>query len=1052
MRTLAKVVAALIAVPPLLTLTGCPESSSTTSAEQRAMSAARKFRSQAPSDQAQVPAAFQGNLTIARAPSGQAVALQRQADCSLTAFISTYGLNGVTPDIQVLSTTPNYQEVLRAAAGLGAQSGAFAHGCAEATTGIGSRYGFYLGRISQNLLLFATNGYYPATGGNALFYATIDAGTKAVHSYGSDLTVANIADITAGDLNGDGLADVVVLDSDSGSVTVWLARADGTLGAPVAYPATGSRLHAAVMTDLNGDGKLDLVVAGSTFNASTSREDESIAILRGRGDGTFDPATTFPVATPASTQLSTLVAADLRGTGKPDIVGSNGLVLLNDGSGGLAPASAFAFPAPLAKSDTGVQLAAGDFNEDGKADLVVNDGAVVQVWLGRGDGSFALGRAYASNDSVGYITASDLDGDGHLDLWIGLANGGVFGGDQYTLNQGYALMGRGDGSFLGAPVQPFAYNGHNLIDLNKDGKLDGVGLDVDGRTFTTWLGDGSGGFVASGSLPVATLAFGSLSFTLNGVQSFDLADIDGDGIPDLVFLGRDFMARNSTADFLTSGVLVARGNGSGGFSAPTFLPTPAFVAAPDFDYNGKLTNVRLADVNGDGKADLVYAYASTSFATNQRTAYTAVQLGNGDGSFQAPQTFVFLTGPDNGSFPNIVSEVQQFADLNKDGKLDLVLFTQTTTIDSNLSGYRGNVQVALGRGDGSFSAPVTVAGPDILVVLSGTASPLPLVVTDVNGDGVPDLAILGSSTTYDMQVAIALGNGDGSFKAPGRTTFQAQALGNGQQIAVADFNGDGKADVLIANPYGITGVVLGNGDGTLSPLGSAGAYTPNLTIALPIGGATRVVDFNGDGKADVIVGRVQLSSATAAALPAPGFSMGADSTTGTVKAGQAAIAHISVTPGGGYSGTVTFSCAGFPAEAACAFAPPTLAVSGTTDGATTLTISTTAAAAMGSAGNAGTGSPGGVDPALPGALLLAALGLFAMGRRGTLVVAWRRLGLVSLLAAGGLALNGCGGGSGGGSGPGGPGATGTPPGSYTVTVSASDGSVSRTVAYTLVVN
>src|SRR5204863_1150934 len=169
-----------------------------------------------------------------------------------------------------------------------------------------------------------------------------------------------------------------------------------------------------------------------------------------------------------------------------------------------------------------------------------------------------------------------------------------------------------------------------------------------------------------------------------------------------------------------------------------------------------------------------------------------------------------------------------------------------------------------------------------------------------------------------------------------RTTFQAQALGNGQQIAVADFNGDGKADVLIANPFGTSGVVFGNGDGTLAPLGSAGASLPNLALVLPIGGATRVMELNGDARPDVVVGNVQLLSAGTAVAPPPGFSIGADSTSGTVKAGQSVQATLSITPGSGFSGTVSFSCSGLPAGAACSFSPASVPVSGTTPVSTTL--------------------------------------------------------------------------------------------------------------------
>ncbi len=1021
--------------------------------ERLALLAGRRMQALASGDPVQPGLApFQGNLTQLRGPSGQAIVMQRQADCSLSYLVGSYTLSVTAPAIQVLSTTANEQNALHTAAGLTTQANAFARGCAEPSAGLGNRRGYYLGKTSQNLWFFATTGYYYASDSDALYYNTVDAATRTVKTYNIDLSVHDIAGMTAGDLNGDGLSDIVVLNMAAGNVSVFMARADGSIGAPATYAAAGTRSRAAVLTDLDGDGKLDLVVAGSAYDAATGLDTRSIAVLRGRGDGSFDAATTFPLVTPSSGPndlIATLVAADLRGTGKPDIVASNGLVLLNNGSGGLSPSSTRAFAWPISSNSYGPNLATGDFNGDGKVDVVVGTGYSIQIHLGRGDGTFALGSAYANNDSVGYVNVTDLDGDGHLDLWIGLGNGGFLGGDQYGVNQGYALMGRGDGSFAGAPLMPFVYNGRNLVDVDKDGKLDGIGVNAD-RSITTYKGDGSGGFTALATLPLATLVFGTETFSFDRIDSFDLADIDGDGHVDLVIRPRDFVARNQVVDFEAPGLVIARGNGSGVFATPTFLPFPAFVPAPDFDYNPKVSNLRLADVNGDGKADLVYAWASTAYSTSVRTVGTAVQLGNGNGSFQAPQLLVFYSAPDTGSSFTLSSEVQQIVDLDKDGKLDLVMVTQTSTIDRTLSGNVSNVQVARGRGDGTFTTPATVAGPEILARFYGDTSPAPLAVTDLNGDGVLDIAILGSSTGYNLQVATALGNGDGTFKTPTRTTFASQALGNGQQIAVADFNADGKADVLIANPYGATGIVFGNGDGTLAPLGSAGAYTPNLTIVLPVGGATRVLDLNADARPDVIVGGVQLVSAAAVVSPTGGFSLGADSVTGTVKAGQSVQSLLSVTPGTGFSGTVTFSCSGLPSGASCSFSPASVPVSGTAPSTTTLTIATTAAA-MGVVGSAGTGLPGGVDPALPGAMLLAGLGLFVMGKRGALVGVWRRLGVVALVATSGLALNACGGHNDSG-GSGGPSGAGTPAGSYSVNVTASDGSVSRAISYALVVN
>ena len=992
---------------------------------------------------AATPAQFQGNLSLVKVASGKAIELQRQADCSLSYSEGSYALSLISPSIQVLSTTAQYQTRLRAAAGLGAQAGAFPRGCAEATLGIGSRRGFYLGRTSQNLYLFASSGYNYTSGSNALYYGAIDAATQTVQAFHTDTSLPSIEGITAGDLNGDGLADVVGLDRSSGAVSVWLAHADGTLGAPSVVATAGTSTRAAVLADFDGDGKVDLVAATSVPNGNTKQE--LIAFLRGRGDGSFEAARILNLTTPRSASsalLVNLVAVDLRGTGRLDIVGSNGLVLLNNGSGGFTQAG-WAFPPPWSTTSWGPTLAVGDFNADGKLDVAVNNGVSVQIHLGRGDGGFDTGRAYASSDSVGYLTATDLDGDGHTDLWIGLANGGFFGGDQFGVNQGYALMGRGDGSFAGAPALPFVYNGHNLVDLNGDRQLDGIGVNSD-RSFTTYLGDGRGGFTARATLVTSPLVLGGGTFALNDIDSYDLADIDADGKLDLVFLSRDFVARNSTVEFNSPGFLIARGDGQGGFARPTFVPAPSFVPVGDFEAHLTLSNLRLADVNGDGKADLVYAYGSTAYNTNQRSIGTAVQLGNRDGTFQPPRLLPFYTRTDANFSVDLTSTVQHIVDLNGDGKPDLLLVTQTPTRDSTLSGNLSDVQVALGAGDGSFAAPVTVSGPQIVARYYGQSQPTPIVVADMNGDGIADLVVLGSSGDYNLQVAIALGKGDGSFKPPNRTTFGAQALGGEQQLAVADFNGDGKPDVLLANPFGGSGIAFGGGDGTLVPLGTATFASFNLLLNLPLGGPTRVLELNGDGKPDVLVGNTLLiSMATAASTPGT-FALDANSLAGSVQAGQTAQTTLTVAPGNGYTGTISFACAGLPTGASCSFSPVTLTVSSgsSTAQSTTLMIGTTATASAGLFGH----SP--IDPRLPCAFLLAAFATAAMWRRpaGCNLIT-RRARLLTVLAVGGVALAACGG-SGGGS----PGSNATPPGSYIVNVTASDGSISRNFNYTLQVN
>jgi hypothetical protein len=528
-----------------------------------------------------------------------------------------------------------------------------------------------------------------------------------------------------------------------------------------------------------------------------------------------------------------------------------------------------------------------------------------------------------------------------------------------------------------------------------------------------------------------TFTLGGDTYTVGGIESFDVADVNGDGKPDLVFLESGFMARNSSSDFYTPGVLVALGDGHGGFAAPTFLPAPSFQAAPDFDVNLALANVRLADVNGDGRPDLFYNIDTSSYTTRTRTVGTAVQLGNGDGTFRAPQVIVYRAAVDTGSFGFNTARVQQFVDVNHDGKPDLVIAAQTATLDHEVGGYAATLQVALNNGDGTFATPVDMPGPDVLP--TGFDAPVPLVLADMNGDGIPDLVVLGGSTGYELQLSIALGNGDGTFRTPSRTTFAAQYLGNEQQLAVGDFNADGKPDVVVVNPFGAAGIALGAGDGTLAPLGSAGASAFNQTIDLPVGGSVAVADFTGDGRPDVLAGDVLLAATTASAsgggATVPGFTLASDSATAAVHAGQSAQAHLTVTPDTGFGGTVTFSCSGLPAGASCAFAPASAAVGGTAV-STTLTIGTTASTVARALREGG---------ALPAGLALAGLGALGLRRRHG------RIATLATLAA----LTACNDYSHLDAPAGG---AGTPAGSYAIVVTATGGGVTRTLGYQLVVN
>jgi hypothetical protein len=367
----------------------------------------------------------------------------------------------------------------------------------------------------------------------------------------------------------------------------------------------------------------------------------------------------------------------------------------------------------------------------------------------------------------------------------------------------YAPGGYGSGGLGSVAVGDVNGDGQpDLVVANKCGNDSSCVITSNG-TVGVLLGNGDGTFQTA-------VTYSSGVF---GAYAVAVADVNGDRKPDLVVAN----LCASSSDCNNGSVSVLLGNGDG-----------TFQTALTYGVGNQPMSVVVADVNGDGKPDLV--------VTNYSDGEVSVLLGNGDGTFQTLVSY--SSGGSNTAYSVAVG------DLNRDGKPDLVV----TNLCVSSPCAAGGVGVLLGNGDGSFQAAISYG--------SGGNKPEGVAIGDVNGDGKPDLLIAncaGSAAidcrqTSDSTVGVLLGNGDGTFQTA--VTYSSGGTGT-HSVAMGDVNGDGHPDMVVTyeclscNNAGV-GVLLGNGDGTFQ---TAVTYSSGGFDAISVA----VADVNGDGKPDLVV-------------------------------------------------------------------------------------------------------------------------------------------------------------------------------------------------------
>ncbi len=394
----------------------------------------------------------------------------------------------------------------------------------------------------------------------------------------------------------------------------------------------------------------------------------NISVMLGNGDGSFAAGVSYDVGDPSNGPWGVAIG-DFNGDGKEDVVTANSTtasvsVLLGNGDG--------TFQSPINSATAAgpsFSVAVGDFNRDGRQDVAVTGSNGVNVLMGNGDGTFQSAVSYSAGSSPDGVAVGDFNGDGSPDLVV--ANKGSVGGDTDTVS---VLMGTNTGTFSPAVGYTVGDSPTSVVvaDVNGDHVPDIVTANFGSSDVSVLLGTGTGAFS-----PAVNYAAGQQARTVI------VGDFDADGRVDL-----------ATADFGNNSASVLLGNGDGSFQSPVsfFAGTEPFAAAVgDFDGDGR-PDIAVGDTFGGSVSVLLnsasanstptdIALSASSVPENQPSGTTVGTFSTADPDSGDTFTYSFASGTgdtDNTQFTIVGNQLQTAASFDFEAKSSYSILVQST--------------------------------------------------------------------------------------------------------------------------------------------------------------------------------------------------------------------------------------------------------------------------------------------------------------------------------------------------------------------------------------